>query len=136
MGGVSAHLVCILLLQDMNLFWGVTSARHLLYDESATGCLMNGWFLCLAFCNSLSTCLCVDEGLLWRFAFQCAPPQVSLLPWQSFCPSILLLYLSWMLFHPRLHHPILLSDSDTLSVIMSNHHFHFILRDKTFFLVL
>ena len=39
MGGVLAHLVCILLLQDVNLFWGVTLARHLLYDKSATGCL-------------------------------------------------------------------------------------------------
>ena len=71
MGSVSAHLVCILLLQDMNLFGGVTPAYHLLYDESATGHLMNSWFLHLAFCTSLSTCLHIDEGLLWRFSFQC-----------------------------------------------------------------
>ena len=45
MGGVSAHLVRVLLLQDVNLFGGVTLAHHLLYDESVTGHLMNGWFL-------------------------------------------------------------------------------------------
>ena len=78
MGGVLAHLVCILLLQDVNLFGGVTLAHHLLYDESATGHLMNGWFLHLTFCDSLSTRLHIDEGLLWRFAFQCNPPQLSL----------------------------------------------------------
>ena len=137
MGGVLAHLVCIILLQDVNLFGGVTPAHHLLYDKSATGHLANSWFLRLAFCNSFSTCLCLDEGLLWRFVFQCAPPQLSLLPRPSFCLSISLLYLSQMLFHPRLLcHPILLSDGDALSVIASDHHFHFISRDETFFPIL
>ena len=78
MGGVLAHLVHVLLLQDVNLFGGITLAHHFLYDESATGCLMNGWFLRLAFCDSLSMCLCIDEGLLWRFVFQCDPSQLSL----------------------------------------------------------
>ena len=137
MGGVLAHLVRILLLQDMNLFGRVTLAHHLLYDKSATGHLANSWFLCLIFCNSLSMCLCVDEGLLWRLVFQCTPPQLSLLPQLSFRLSVLLLYLSQMLFHPRLLCcPILLSDGNTLSVIASDHHFCFISRDGMFFPVL
>ena len=78
MGSVLAHLVCVLLLQDVNLFGGLTPACHLLYDKSATGCLTNGWFLCLTFCDSFSMCLCIDEGLLWRLAFQHTPPQLSL----------------------------------------------------------
>ena len=78
MGSVLAHLVRVLLLQDMNFFGGVTLACHLLHDESATSHLMNGWFLHLAFCDSLSMYLCIDEGLLWRLAFQCAPPHLSL----------------------------------------------------------
>ena len=78
MGGVSTHLIYLLLLQDVNLFWGVTLARHLLYDESATGHLVNGWFLHLTFCDSLSMCVHVDGGLLWRLAFQCNPPHLTL----------------------------------------------------------
>ena len=48
MGGVSAHLVWILLLQDMNLFGGITPACHLLYDKSVTSHIVNGWFLHLS----------------------------------------------------------------------------------------
>ena len=137
MGGVLAHLVHVLLLQDVNLFGGVTPACHLLYDESATSHLMNSWFLHLAFCDSFSTCLCIDGGLLWRLVFQCAPPQLSLLPWPSFHLSVLLPHLPWMLIHPRfLRHPILLSDGDILSVIASDYHFCFISRDETFFPIL
>ena len=54
MGGASAHLVHILLLQDASLFGGITLALHLLYDESATGHLTNGWSLHLTYCASLS----------------------------------------------------------------------------------
>ena len=46
-------------------------------------------------------------------------------------------FLLQMLDHPRcLRRPIFLSDSDVLSVIASDHHFHFVLRDETFFPVL
>ena len=136
MGNVPAHLVHVLPLQDMNLFGGITPAYHLLYDESVTSRLANGWFL-LTFCDSFSMRLCVDEGLLWRLAFQCAPPRLFLLPQPSFHPSVLLPYLPQMLIHPRfLHCLILLLDGDTLSVIVSDHHFHFISRDETFFPIL
>ena len=120
----------------MNLFGGVTLTHHFYYDESATSHLTNSWFL-LTFGNSFSMRLCVDEGLLWRLAFQRAPPKLSLLPWLLFWLSISLPYLPQKLIHPRfLHCPILLSDGNAMSVIVSDHHFHFISRDKMFFPIL
>ena len=43
------------------LFGGITMACHLLYDESATGCLVNSWALCLSL--NVFTCW-------WRFAME------------------------------------------------------------------
>ena len=65
MGGVLAHLVHVLLLQDMNPFGGITPACHLLYDKSVTSHLMNSWFLHLAFCDSLNMFM-----RWWRFAME------------------------------------------------------------------
>ena len=59
MGGVAAHLVRVLLLQDVNLFGGLTLTHHFLYDKSVTGRLMSSWSP-LAPGTSFSTHLCVD----------------------------------------------------------------------------
>ena len=67
MGNVPAHLAHVLLLQDVNLLGGITLACHLLYDESATGCLTSGWSLHLIYYTSLSMLSHVGVGLLWSF---------------------------------------------------------------------
>ena len=104
----------------MSLFGGLAPARHFLYDESATSRLMSGWSLLIPG-TSFSMHLCIDQGLTGRPAF-------SSLLWLSFP----LPFLPQMLVHPRcLHHPIFLSDGNVLSVIVSDHHFHFISRDET-----
>ena len=109
----------------MSLLGGLAPTHHFLYNESATGHLASGWPL-LVPDTSFSMHLCVDLGLTGRPAF-------SSVLW----PRIPLTFLPWMLDHPRcLRHPIFLSDGDVLSVIASDHHFHFILRDETFFPVL
>ena len=121
MGSIVAHLVHVLLSQDVSLFEGLALTHHFLYDESTTGRLTSGWSLLIPD-TSFSTHLCVDLGLTGRPAFS------SMLR-----PRIPLTFLPWMLDHPKcLHRPILLLDDDMLSVIASNHHFHFVLRDEMF----
>ena len=109
----------------MSFFRGLAPTRHFLYDESVTGRLASGWSL-LVPDTSFSTHLCVDLGLTGRPAFS------SVLQ-----PRIPLPFLPQMLDHPRcLRRPIFLSEGDVLSVIASDHHFHFVSRDEMFFPVL
>ena len=89
---------------------------------------MSGWSLLIPG-TSFSMHKCVDWGLTGRPALQHASPPFSSLLQLSF----LLPFLPWMLVHPRcLRRPLFLLDGDILRMIASDHHFCFILRDKTF----